>query len=298
MEKEKRHLLAEAITKENESQTAALNSALEFLTPGETATLEQCLDFLTGQGLTLEYLASCYNVISGDTLAEQIYFLQNRKYRHSTYAEVADSVYGNKDYMEKYMYGLMLTEFLWKNHLQMNRWFEERIPRNRKGAYLEIGPGHGYHMLQAMKNCSFDTYEAIDISPTSIKLTESYLMHALPEPPQNLTLRLADFLEYDFNKKFDTIVMGEVLEHVEQPSAFIERIAKAAKPDAFIYITTAINAPAIDHIYLFDTPESVEAVVAQAGLAVKDRLLVPYKGMSLEKSLKAGLPVTIALVIG
>jgi ubiquinone/menaquinone biosynthesis C-methylase UbiE len=271
---------------------------LEFLTGDEAATLAQCIDFLTGKSLSIEFLAASYNLIAGDTLAEQAFFMEHGKYRHTTFEQVGKSVYGNPEYMEKYMYGLMLTGFLWKNHVLMNRWFEEKIPADRAGRYLEIGPGHGYHILTAMRRCSFDTYEGIDISATSVALTREILSHFFPETNRSFNIFEADFLAHEFDRQFDAVIMGEVLEHVERPAAFLQKIARIAGKEAFIYITTAINAPAIDHIYLFDSPRAVEDIVKQAGLSVKDQLLVPYRGMTLGKSLKLRLPVTIALVIG
>ena len=89
--------------------------------------------------------------------------------------------------------------------------------------------------------------------------------------------------------------MGEVLEHVEQPALFMARIRELAAPGAFVFITTAINAPAVDHIYLFDTPDAVRALVRKAGFAIKAELVAPYVGMTLEETLAQKLPINIAL---
>lgn len=291
--------LISAIVLENPRQEAELNATIEFLSGEESEALESFLEFLVNEkGLSFELLAASYNLLSSDTLEEQIYFLKNGKYRHSSYAEIADSVYGNPDYMEKYMRGLMLTEFLWMNHVLMSRWFAEKLPTDRKGAYLEIGPGHGYHMLKAMRRCSFDSYEGVDISPTSVEMTRALLSHYLNGENQRFQIFEDDFLSRDFDRQYDAVVMGEVLEHVENPVAFLQKAARIASDNAFIYIATAINTPAVDHIYLFDSPQAVEDVVTSAGLSVKDRLLTPYKQNKLDKCLRMRLPVSIALVIG
>jgi len=297
MEKSKSQLLIDAISIENEGNVRSLNETLSILTDEEKRELENYLEYYSSRGLSIEFMASCYNVIAKDTLEEQTYFMKNKKYRHSSYAEVQDSVYLNKEYMEKYMYGLMLTGFLWENHVVMNRWYEEKIPKDMSGGYLEIGPGHGYHMMTAMRKCSFGLYDGVDISPTSVAMTQAVISHFFPERTDRVRIYEADFTEHFFDRKYDAVVMGEVLEHVEQPVALLRKIAETAKDDAFIYITTAINAAAVDHIFLFDSPESVAAVVREAGLSICDQLVVPYRGTKLEKSLHLRLPVSIAMVL-
>ena len=107
-----------------------------------------------------------------------------------------------------------------------------------------------------------------------------------------------DFLEGSIAPvSYSAIVMGEVLEHVEQPGVFLETIASIAADDAFIFITTPINAPAIDHIYLFESWDSIETLVKGSGLAVADKLLVPYPGLSVEESQEQSLPINVAMVL-
>lgn len=289
--------LFEAIAQTNADRSVSFNDTNDYLYEEEKSMLAAILDFLVEKGASISMLADCHNLISSDTLNEQIYFLKNKKYRYSTYDQVKSHVYNNMEYMKKYMYGLMLTGFTWKNHVQLNRWYVDIIPKEKKGQYLEIGPGHGYHMMTAMTKCAFEFYEGIDISPTSVMLTQEILSKFASAKKDSFKIYEADFLTHDFDKQYDVIVMGEVLEHVEDPGAFLGKIARIAKPDSFIYITTAINAPAVDHIYLFDSPQSVVAMVEESGMEVKNQLLVPYKGMSLEKSIRLQLPISVGLVI-
>jgi 2-polyprenyl-3-methyl-5-hydroxy-6-metoxy-1,4-benzoquinol methylase len=91
--------------------------------------------------------------------------------------------------------------------------------------------------------------------------------------------------------------MGEVLEHVEAPLAFLAKIRSLAAPGGFVFVTTAINAPAVDHIWLFRSPAEVTAMAAAAGLRVTAELVVPYTGLSLEESLRTRMPINIALAL-
>ena len=91
--------------------------------------------------------------------------------------------------------------------------------------------------------------------------------------------------------------MGEVLEHVEQPDVFLRRIAELAKQDAFIFITTCINAPAVDHIYLWRTTDELEEMILANGLEIVEPLRLPYEGKTLEESRELNLPINVAYVL-
>jgi 2-polyprenyl-3-methyl-5-hydroxy-6-metoxy-1,4-benzoquinol methylase len=199
--------------------------------------------------------------------------------------------------MSFYMYGLAITSFLWPNHLALFRFFRDTLPRDRKGAYLEIGPGHGYFLLTAMERSAYTSFKGVDISETSIAQTRALLEH-FGGGKKSFELVCMDFLACDLPEQgFDAIVMGEVLEHVEEPERFLRQIARLAKKDAHIFVTTCINAPAVDHIYLFRTQEQIEQLFADCGLKIKNQLIRPYEGKTLEESLQQLLAINVAYVL-
>ncbi len=274
-----------------------LEQAIAGATPDEVERLAGYLQFGLGKGLTLDYLADSYLTILGDTLDEQLYFREHGHYRHSSFADVAESVYHDRDYMDRYMYGLAITNFLWPNHVEMSRFLRKTLPRNRPGLYLEVGPGHGFLLLAAIEVGSFDDFLGVDLSAASVEQTQTIVDHFYPDAPTRVELR--DFLEADDLRpsSFDAIVMGEVLEHVEQPEIFLRRIAELAKDDGYIFITTCINAPAVDHIYLWRTTDELEDMIMASGLSVVEPLRLPYEGKSLEESRAEQLPINVAYVL-
>jgi cyclopropane fatty-acyl-phospholipid synthase-like methyltransferase len=210
---------------------------------------------------------------------------------------VAESVYHDRDYMDRYMYGLAITTFLWPNHVAMARFLRRTMPRDKTGRYLEVGPGHGFLLLSAMELGSFDEFLGIDLSAASVAQTQSIVDHFHPGAPARVELQ--DFLEADglVPGSFDAIVMGEVLEHVEAPEVFLRRIAELARNDAYIFVTTCINAPAVDHIYLWRTTDELERMITDSGLSIVEPLRLPYEGKSLEESRAQDLPINVAYVL-
>jgi tRNA G46 methylase TrmB len=48
----------------------------------------------------------------------------------------------------------------------------------RDSKYLEIGPGHGEYFVTAMQQTNFSEYVAVDISKTSVELTQNFILHS------------------------------------------------------------------------------------------------------------------------
>lgn len=49
--------------------------------------------------------------------------------------------------------------------------------------------------------------------------------------------RQGDFFAYEFDEKYDFILLRDVLEHCGDPARMLEKIAQLLKPDGFVYIT-------------------------------------------------------------
>ncbi|MEO8753965.1 MAG: class I SAM-dependent methyltransferase, partial [Casimicrobiaceae bacterium] len=191
-----------------------------------------------------------------------------------------------------------LSSYLWPNHLALFRFFRASLPTDRRGDYLEIGPGHGYFFKTAMQLSRYDAFFGIDISETSIALTRELVDRYGGESAARVHLQCLDFLEADLPRAgFAAIVMGEVLEHVEAPEQFLRRIASLAANDAFLFVTTCINAPAIDHIRLFRHPRELQDMFAACGMAIRQERICPHAGKTLDECLAERYAVNVAYVL-
>ena len=71
-----------------------------------------------------------------------------------------------------------------------------------------------YAIDKVDKNCQ---YYAVDISKTSLDLTEKIISYFFNNSSLNIKFLNDDIINLDDEKKFDYISMGEILEHVNDP---------------------------------------------------------------------------------
>lgn len=290
--------LIDEIAINNESHQTFLTNAVRQLTEKEKQTLSTYISFFINDGKSIPYIAECYNSMVKSVVNEQIYFLKNKKYRYSRFSEVASDIYFNDDYMGKYMIGLGISQFLWPQHLKVRRFFLDKLPCNNQGTYLEIGPGHGFYFIEAMKKSNFTFFYGIDISPQSILLTNKIISSGIFGEFNNYSLIQEDITQFKSDRTYNAVIMGEVLEHVENPLLLLNKINSIVDDKSFIFITTVINAPVIDHIYLFDSMESINELMAKAKFLIKELFLAPaYEKLSIEKNLEKKLPINVTLIL-
>ena len=238
--------LAARIVASNPTTARMLQGSVAALADDERRELEAYLAHVAESGAPMDFVAEAYNTIVRDTLREQMFFRRHGRYRYARYDEVANSVYLNDDYMTRYMVGLAVTTFLWPNHLAIHRFFRASIDAAPVGDYLEIGPGHGVFFMTALRSGKFRRCLGVDLSPTSIAMTEALLVGGKFRPVRRLRAAPSRFPRRAAARRaFAAVVMGEVLEHVEEPALFMARIRELRRAWwLFVFITTAINAPA------------------------------------------------------
>lgn len=266
------------------------------LDDSENKAFESIIKFFLNRNETIESLANAYMVFVTDSIKEQMYFFQNGHYKYSSFKDVDDLLYNNPEYMHKYMLGVMLSHYLWISHIELSRYFKNFIKNSdfHNGSYLEIGLGYGEYFAAAMENSTINSFEGIDISETSVNGAKEFLS---VYKDKNYSIKQIDFLKYNTDKKADVIVTTEVLEHVETPELFLKKISSILADNGRAYISTAINAPTIDHIYLFRSKEHVIDMVNSCGLKVIDYKCVTSNQKTLAEAEKSGEPVLIALIV-
>ena len=247
--------------------------------------------FLDREGKTMDYAIDCYLSMISDMNIETVEFARSGKYSSSTFSEVNQRVYANPDIMEYYMHGLLMSQFLWKHHYQIFDYFTKSLPAyaGKVSSYLEIGAGHGLYLAQALDILGSETsFTVVDISQSSIDLAKK-----LTDDPR-VVFNVKDIFDFADDVRYDFICMGEVLEHVEEPVKLLNKLHKMLADDGTLFITTPTNAPAIDHIYLFNNIAEIQDMLRDADFEITSEVFYSSEDVSPERAAK----FKIALLYG
>ncbi|MBP2446499.1 class I SAM-dependent methyltransferase [Rhizobium leguminosarum] len=115
------------------------------------------------------------------------------------------------------------------NQILLN-WYPPRIAALCEGAssLLELGLGHGYTTSILSKN--FERHLVLDGSPAVIANFKA----AYPDCP--VEVRETYFEVFDTGERFDVIVMGFILEHVDDPVQIMAAYRKFLKPGGRMFV--------------------------------------------------------------
>lgn len=109
-------------------------------------------------------------------------------------------------------------------------WYPQRIINNSRGArsILELGLGHGFTTNIFSNN--FDRHVVLEGSPAVIQNFKKKF------PECNAQIVESYFETFSSEEKFDVIVMGFILEHVDNPFEIISRYKKFLAPEGKIFL--------------------------------------------------------------
>ena len=122
---------------------------------------------------------------------------------------------------------------------------------------LDIGCGEGILALWLAR--AGHQVLGIDIEPAAIVAARDLMASELAVVRDRIELRVADALSMGLGENaFDTVVLGEVIEHLVDPSAMLECAAVFLKPGGRLVLTTPFgHLPYHDHRQEFQTTELV-----------------------------------------
>lgn len=141
-----------------------------------------------------------------------------------------------------------------------------------------------------------DNYTLIDISETSLSLTKK-MINDLGIHDDVIQYLHQDFLTFEAPNKYDVIVMGEVLEHVENPLEFLKKCKALMTDSGKCYISTCANAAEVDHIYLFRSSAEVESLILSANFKIQEKIILPYHGYSVGECEEELLPMNMGYIL-
>jgi 2-polyprenyl-3-methyl-5-hydroxy-6-metoxy-1,4-benzoquinol methylase len=246
--------------------------------------------------LVRDYRFLCEEIV----LPEEIHFRRNNEqYRLRTFAEAFETVYSNKEFMTRYMNGLLVSDVIWINHCRcMKHYVEQFLPSlPNRASLLEIGPGHGLLLCLASESPVIGEISAWDITEASLETSR----HSLDVLGVNKDIRLEKrdifhSLPAGHNIAYDSIVFSEVLEHMEYPKEAVEALFRLCKPGGKVWINVPANSPAPDHLFLVSELRQAVDLVSSVGFEIEDAVSYPMSGTTLEKALRQKLTVSCVVV--
>lgn len=286
-----------AVLRRLPGQSFSIRRVQKLWTPQEAARLEQELAYMAKE-YTLEKVVDGYVYYTNAVIEETKYFHEHDDYRYHSFAEVDRNVYANKENMTLYMLGLSLTEYLWETVLRIHRFFEAVLQDAKGENYLEIGPGHGKYFCEAYNLGRFKKYVAIDVSPTAIAMTEQYMQSHKNDRGGVYELICQDATQLDSEeRKYDFVVLQEVLEHLENPLEMLKTTAKLLSAEGTAYLLMPICAPSPQHIFLFQNRKHVQSLIQQADLEIIKEDYITVNRVSVETAEEKRMPIDACLLV-
>jgi 2-polyprenyl-3-methyl-5-hydroxy-6-metoxy-1,4-benzoquinol methylase len=244
-----------------------------------------------------DVLAADYRWFCERMNEEELHFRRTNRYRLSTFAEAEREVYSNREFMRRYMNGQLLSHLWWDNHARVIEHYVDRFLSGNCDGYrhLEIGPGHGLLLYLAATDPRCAGASGWDVSATSIAATRAML--ARLGVTREVELIERDLMaDRDGDARFDSIVISEVCEHLEDPRAALVKLRRHLAPGGRLFVNVPINGPAPDHIYLLRTPEDGVELVRSAGLEIVSTTLYPMTGLDERRARKLRAAISCIVV--
>ena len=131
---------------------------------------------------------------------------------------------------------------VWFGHLQSathyNQWIFSQLQPYVKGRTLEVGCGSGNFTALIAQNCS--ELLAVDLDEGYVRQTRSRL-----KSYSHVNVIAADATKMESAQLFDTIIMLDVLEHIEDDVAVLQKLGQMLAPGG----TLIIKVPALESLY-------------------------------------------------
>jgi 2-polyprenyl-3-methyl-5-hydroxy-6-metoxy-1,4-benzoquinol methylase len=256
-------------------------------------------EYLDSQDIPIEYAVEAYLEMCRNMMKCQIAFMKTGRYTVSDHGKAFDEVYSNPNRMTSYMIGLAISQFLWRTHYEMYCCLRAAIKRYcpTAGSYLEVGPGHGLFMKEAVSSLpSYADIVAVDISPVSMSITKSIMEYFLPKS-ERICYQTSDMLLMDSVYLYDFITMGEVLEHVDFPDKLLQKLNTLLSANGRAFVSTCVNAPAIDHVYHFKYVHEIRSLISDCGFLIEEERVLPVENLPMDKVVRDKIAINYCAIL-
>jgi 2-polyprenyl-3-methyl-5-hydroxy-6-metoxy-1,4-benzoquinol methylase len=264
---------------------------------GDIAAAERVAELVLNLSDDPAALATDYRWLCGCLYEEELHLRRTGSYRLTRFEDAVREVYSNREFMGRYMNGLLISQVWWENHTRVIDYYSrEFLPRNVDGySHLEIGPGHGLLLYYAAGDSRAASVSAWDLSDASLDATRDALKRL--KVPREVRLEKRNlFDDSPGQQRFDSIVLSEVCEHLEDPQSALVKLRDHLTPQGKLFVNVPVNSPAPDHIYLLRTPEEAVEMVRESGYEIAEQRFFPVTGYTEERARKNQLTISCVIV--
>ena len=248
-------------------------------------------------GDNIDQYCSDYAFICSEQLREELHFRRHGTYSCPSFEDAVARVYSNREYMTRYMNGLLMSDLWWSNHTKVLAVYrDEFIAKSPVGhRFLEVGPGHGLFIGYAAERGQASTIEGWDVSQASIGMTQ----HSLAKlgVDSGAELRLQDLFEVSTEDRYSSIVFSEILEHMDRPERALKALKAVLAEDGRLFVNMPINSPAIDHLFNLPDTEAFRKFVTDAGFVIEADWFFPATNQSLEMCAAKKLTISCVAIL-
>lgn len=195
-------------------------------------------------------------------------------YENKSYEQVYASHYSQAGEMSTYLWGIYLTNFLWAHHMEIWKRFDDDFVANlpEHARLVEIAPGHGGWGAWALHRQPTATLRGYDISATAIEIASSTVRAAGVADRAHYEERDALDLDQMPAESADACICCFLVEHLERPDKLFAVINHLLKPGGRAFVTGALTAAQVDHIYEFRNESELVDMSEEFGLRVLQSL--------------------------
>ena len=224
----------------------------------------------------IEKLIDGYGYFVSDVIRSQKIYEKTGSYERKTQLKILNEVYLDEEVMGDYPWGMLATLFCWSHHLilidsflsRFVPYFGKKGPKN----IIDLGCGSGVWSILAMEEWEKTEAEFVDISPFSLSET-SLTIDAL-SLNDRVSLHESELTSFESsNGRVEAIISTFVAAHFENPQTYFDKISSLLKTNGLAYVSIALNAAEVDHIFEFKKESEPIIMAEKAGLTLIDAQL-------------------------
>ena len=171
----------------------------------------------------------------------------------------------------------------------MDKWdgkpFIDALELSKKKTVLEIGVGTGRLAVRTAPLCRI--FHGIDLSSRSILCA---MVNLMDDPEVKFKLFVGDFLEHEFEQKYDVIYSSLTFMHIEDKQRAIDKVAALLNKNGRFVLSIDKNPSEIldfgtRKIKIYpDTPEHIRSCIERAGLTFLKQLETEFAYLILAQT--------------